>query len=194
MRLLLVFTAMIAAAAAMAQPPTDGTVSGETTLADQTDIAVTVYNNDRALVRDRRNVNLPPGEQTLRFMDVAEKIMPYTVGLQSLTAPGELDILEQNYEYDLMSPSKLMEKYVGREISLVNQYKDVNFEEVKAKVLSVNEFPVYEIDGKIYLSHDGRVVLPELPEELISKPTLVWLLDNRGADHEIEATDRKSVV
>ncbi len=160
----------------------------QTTVADQTDVAVTVYNNDRALVRDRRKIKLAPGELTLKFMDVAEKIQPETVSLVSLNDAGNLSILEQNYEYDLMSPEKLLEKYVGKEVTLVNKSKEIDFLEQKAKLLSVNNGTVYEVDGKIYLGYPGQVVLPELPQELIAKPTLLWLLDNRGTDHEVEAT------
>ena len=162
--------------------------SSQTTVADQTDVAVTVYNNDRALVRDRRKIKLAPGELTLKFMDVAEKIQPETVSLVSLSDAGNLHILEQNYEYDLMSPEKLMEKYVGHEVTLVNKDSKMNFLEQKAKLLSVNGGPVYQVEGQIYLGHPGQVVLPELPQELIAKPTLLWLLDNGGTDHEVEAT------
>lgn len=169
------------------------TVSGsihanQTTLQDQTDVAVTVYNNNRALVRDTRNLKFLPGESQLKFMDVAEQIMPQTVSLRSLNAPGKLRILEQNYEYDLMSPDKLMEKYVGRDVKLINKHNDISFYEQPAKLLSINNGPVYEVDGEIYLGHPGSVVLPEIPEELIAKPTLVWLLSNDGSDHEVEVT------
>ncbi len=160
----------------------------QTTLEDQTDVAVTVYNNDRALVRDRRKISLMPGELHLNFMDVAESIMPQTVSLRSLSDPGNLKILEQNFEYDLMSPNKLMEKYVGREVKLISKSEEYTFEEQRATLLSLNNGPVYQVDGEIYLGHPGVVVLPEIPEELIAKPTLVWLLDNDGTDHEIEAT------
>ncbi|HDP33545.1 MAG TPA: DUF4139 domain-containing protein [Candidatus Hydrogenedentes bacterium] len=160
----------------------------QTTLSDQTDVAVTVYNNDRALVRDRRAIKFLPGESHLKFMDVASAILPQTVSLRSLNAPGKIQILEQNYEYDLMSPEMLMEKYVGREVKLINKSADYSFYEQPATLLSLNNGPVYEVDGEIYLGHPGQVVLPEIPEELIAKPTLVWLLSNDGADHEVEVT------
>ncbi len=161
--------------------------SGQTTLEDQTDVAVTVYNSNRALVRDRRSIKMLPGESALRFMDVAAKIMPETVSLRSINDPGSLKILEQNYEFDLVSPEKLMEKYVGREVTLVNKDSDYEFTEQPATLLSVNNGPVYRVENKIYLGHPGVVVLPEIPEELIAKPTLVWLLANEGTDHEVEA-------
>ncbi|HOD94444.1 MAG TPA: DUF4139 domain-containing protein [Candidatus Hydrogenedentes bacterium] len=172
----------------LSDPVAEKVASGQTTLSDQTDVAITIYNNDRALIRDRRKIRLLPGEAALRFMDVASTILPETVSLRSLNDPGALKILEQNYEYDLMSPDKLMEKYVGRNVTLINKNTDYSFYEQPAKLLSVNNGPVYEVDGKIYLGHPGVVVLPEIPEALIAKPTLVWLLSNDATDHEVEAS------
>lgn len=161
---------------------------GRSTVEEQTDVAVTVYNNNLALVRDRRKVKLMPGEVSLQFMDVAGSIQPETVSLVSLTDPAALRILEQNYEYDLMSPEKLMEKYVGRDVRLVNKDNELAFAEITAKLLSVNNGPIYQIGSDIYLGHPGNVVLPEIPPNLIAKPTLAWLLDNQGTDHDIEVT------
>lgn len=163
-------------------------LDAETTAADQTDVAVTVYNNDLALVRDQRKITLLPGEQLLKFMDVAQQILPQTVNLKSLSAPGSLHVLEQNYEFDLMTPSKLLEKYVGKHVTLRNFDKDRVFESVEAELLSVNESPVYRVGGQIYLGHPGQVVLPDLPEDLIAKPSLIWLLQNEGTDHQVEVT------
>ncbi len=169
--------------------PLKGSVTaGETTLDDQTDVAITAYNNNRALVRDRRTIKLLPGELTLKFMDVAAQIQPETVSLQSLSSPGELLILEQNYEYDLMSPDALMNKYVGKEVRLINKSTDYSFFEQNATLLGNNNGPIFEIGGDIYLGHPGTVVLPELPEELIAKPSLIWLLQNKGTDHDVEVT------
>lgn len=166
----------------------ENVAANETTLADQTDVAVTVYNNDRALVRDRRKVKLLPGEISLKFMDVAQQILPETVSLKSLSEPGKLKILEQNYEYDLMSPSKLMEKYVGKDVRLINLSTEMNFQEVNAKLLSVNEGPVFQVGKDVYLGHPGNVVLPQIPEDLIAQPSLIWRLNNDGTDHDLEAT------
>ena len=162
--------------------------SSSTTLDDQTDVAITIYNNNLALVKDTRTVSMLPGESALRFMDVAQQIMPETVSLQSLSEPGSRRILEQNHEYDLMSPQKMMEKYVGESVRLINLSTEIGFEEREAKLLSMNQGPVYEIDGDIYLGHPGNVVLPEIPENLIAKPTLVWLIDNNATYQKIEVT------
>lgn len=162
--------------------------AAETTLADQKDVAVTVYNSNIGLVRDVREVSLPTGEIELRFMDVAQGIRPETVSIRSLTQEGSVAVLEQNYEFDLITPSKLMEKYVGKEVKLRNFNKDLTVEEVVATLMSVNESPVYKVGDQIYLGFPGQVVLPEIPENLIAKPSLIWLLDNAQATQTLEAT------
>ena len=162
--------------------------SNETTIKDQTDVAVTVYNNNLALVRDTRKITLPKGEQSLRFSDVAQQIHPESVSLKSVSTPGALRIIEQNFEYDLMSPAKLMEKYVGKEVKLINFSNEIGFSEKKATLLSVNEGSVFKIGDDIFLGHPGNVVLPEIPANMIAKPSLIWLLENTAPEQTIEAT------
>ena len=139
----------------------------------QRDVMVTIYNGNLGLVKDVREARLPTGLHETEFTDVAAQIDPTTVHLKSLTDPAGLRILEQNYEYDLLSSQKLMEKYVGRIVRLYNT--DGTY--LEAKLLSTAG-PVFEINGQIHLGHNGRLVLPSLPENLVSKPTLVWLLRN----------------
>ena len=194
LRAMCVMTAVLVACVAQAQrvtlnDPLQGQFRAtQTSSEDQTDIAVTVYNNNLALVRDRRQVVLFPGEISLTFMDVAQQIRPETVSLRSVSDPGAIRILEQNYEYDLMSPAKLMEKYVGKRVRLVNFSSEIGFTEVEGELLSINQGPIYKVGDEIFLGHPGTVVLPEIPENLIAKPSLVWLLDNEGTDQEIEIT------
>ena len=85
-----------------------------TTLDDQVDLALTVYNSDIALVRDVRSIRLARGAADLHFMDIAATVNPATVHFRSLTEPARVNVLEQNYEYDLLEPDKLLRKYVGR--------------------------------------------------------------------------------
>ncbi len=139
----------------------------------QTDVMVTIYNGNLGLVKDVRQTRLPTGLHETEFTDVAAQIDPTTVHLKSLTDPTGLRILEQNYEYDLISSGKLMEKYVGRMVRLYNT--DGTYLEAK---LLATAGPVFEINGQIHLGHNGRLVLPSLPDNLVSKPTLVWLLRN----------------
>ena len=105
-------------------PPPDVTGQHVTTLTDQADLSVTVYNSDIALVRDVRNLRLPNGTFDLQFMDIAATVNPATVHFRSLTQPAALGVLEQNYEYDLLEPDKLLRKYVGREVTLVRTRQD----------------------------------------------------------------------
>ncbi len=160
----------------------------ETSVEDQVDVALTAYNDGLGLVRDTRELTLPTGELLLDFRGVAERIKPETVSLQSLASERSLTVFEQNYEYDLMSPSKLMEKYVGEMVKLVSFSEKDGFETVDARLLSVNERPIYEVDGEIYLGHPGEVVLPDVPGDLRATPTLVWLLDNALRNQELELT------
>src|SRR5881398_2835088 len=139
----------------------------------QTDVMVTIYNGNLGLVKDVRETRLPTGLHETEFTDVAAQIDPTTVHLKSLTDPAGLRILEQNYEYDLLSSQKLMEKYVGRKMRLYQT--DGTYHE--ATLLSTNG-PIFEINGQIHMGHYGRLVLPSLPENLVGQPTLVWLLRN----------------
>jgi hypothetical protein len=143
---------------------------------DQREVMVTIYNGNLGLVKDLRETKLPAGVSEVQFMDVAAMIDPTTVHLKSLTDAAGLKILEQNYEYDLLTSQKLMEKYVGRKVRLYQT--DGTFHE--ATLLSTNG-PVFEINGQIHMGHYGRLVLPSLPENLVAKPTLVWLLRNQIA-------------
>jgi len=160
---------------------------------DQKELAVTVYNSNVALVRDVRRVKLPAGIIDLRYMDIAAAVNPATVHIVSLTAPKELTVLEQNYEYDLLSPQKLMQKYVGKELTLVRVVSENNSTKevpVKATLLAYNEGPVWKVGDQIITGMGAdRYVFPDLPENLYSKPTLVWMLDNRHAgEHTVEAS------
>src|SRR5262249_21111411 len=111
----------------------------------RTDVAVTVYNQDLALVKDTREFPLPRGESVLRFEDVAAKIEPRSVAVRSISDPDGLAVIEQNYVFDLISPEKLMEKYVGREVDLIETDQQLRTQSTKAVLLSTNGGPVYRI-------------------------------------------------
>src|SRR5687767_6766459 len=168
-------------------------VQDASTLDDQTELALTVYNSDLALVRDVRTLQLPRGMSDLRFMDVAATVNPATVHFRSLTQPATLGVLEQNYEYDLLEPEKLLRKYVGREVTLVRTRQDggtTREEEVRALLLSYNNGPVWRIGKEIVTGlHADHIRFPELPGNLHSRPTLIWTLQNSGAAaHRVEAS------
>jgi hypothetical protein len=179
------------ATASAAAPEQSGPATS--TLDDQNELALTVYNSDLALVRDVRTVRLPRGEFDLRFMDIAATVNPATVHLRSLTEPATLDIVEQNYEYDLLEPDKILRKYVGRDVILVRprqQDGTTITEEVKARLLSYNEAPVWQIGNEIVTGlHADHMRFPALPGNLYVRPTLIWSLDNRGpGQHRVQAS------
>jgi len=163
------------------------------TLDDQNELALTVYNSDLALVRDVRTIRLPRGEFDLRFMDIAATVNPATVHLRSLSEPSGLDIIEQNYEYDLLEPDKLLRKYVGREVILMRPRQENGTtlsQEVKATLLSYNQAPVWQIGNEIVTGlHADHMRFPELPGNLYARPTLIWSLENRGGgQHRVQAS------
>ena len=197
-RILTVVTLIVAAGAAVASRQTPETTpmarDRETmTAADQGDLAVTVYNSSLALVRDIREFTLPAGESDLHFVDIAATVNPATVHLRSLTEPSRLSVLEQNYEFDLLEPEKLLRKYVGRDVTLVRtrmQNGSATQEEVTARLVSYNNGPIWKI-GNDYVTGLGsdHIRFPELPSNLYSRPTLVWRLANRGgARHRVETS------
>jgi hypothetical protein len=156
-----------------------------TTLADQSDLALTVYNSDIALVRDVRQITLPAGDSRLKFMDIAASINPATVHFRSLTEPAKVSVLEQNYEYDLLDPNKLLQKYVGREVTMIREDQ-----EVKATLLSDNGGQVWKIGNDIVTNIGyNSLRFPEVPDNLYERPTLLWTLQNSGAlKHKVEAS------
>jgi hypothetical protein len=166
----------------------------ETTSSDQTDLAVTVYNSNVALVRDTRDVSLPSGDFQLRFMDIAATVMPATVHFRSVADPEKLSVLEQNYEYDLLDANKVLDKYVGREVTIlraVQKNGSAEWEETKATLLANNSgAPVWKIGDSIVTGMStGSYRFSALPDNLYSRPTLVWLLNNTGARRQkIEAS------
>jgi hypothetical protein len=126
-------------------------------------------------------------------MDIAATVNPATVHFRSLTEPGRVSVLEQNYEYDLLEPEKLLRKYVGREVTLVRTRMDGSTsrdEDVKARLISYNNAPVWEIGGEIVTGMPAtHIRFPELPGNLFSHPTLIWTLDNTGGTrHRVEAS------
>lgn len=186
---------LLAACQAPARAPGRGpTVLRQSEKAQRESVAVTVYNQNFGVVKDTRRLKLAPGLVELSFKDVSANIQPETVQLHSLTQGARLQVLEQNYRYDLLSPSKLLEKYVGKSIN-VYRYDEKTGQDVKksAEVLSVEGGGVVlRIDGEVTTVAAGlgpwRYAFPEVPSTLLEKPTLVWLLDSDRAEQRVELT------
>ncbi|MGC2063162.1 MAG: DUF4139 domain-containing protein [Thermodesulfovibrionales bacterium] len=179
---LLILSAVFVPCAFSAVTTASGPQAISSGLPDQTGMAITIYNVNLGLVKDQRTISLSKGIGNLRFMDVAAQIIPASVHITSLLDSGSLQVLEQNYEYDLLNPQKLLDKYVGREVKLFTKNPYSEREEISAAtLLSNNDGPIFRIGNEITFGHPGRVIFPEVPENLISKPTLVWLINNTVA-------------
>ncbi len=139
----------------------------------QGDLSVTIYNNNLALVQDVRQVSLPPGRSRQEFPDVSAQIRPETV---TLTGDG-FGIVEQNFDYDLLSPSALMEKAVGQTITLLRTNPATGAEtRERATVLAANGGVVLKIGERIEILRDDglpvRVIFDAIPPNLRARPTL----------------------
>ena len=150
---------------AVAQQDPAGTAQG--------DVAVTIYNNGQSLVQDDRQLAVSAGRNRIEFPDVSARIRPETVTLSG----GGLAIIEQNFDFDLLTPDKLMDKAVGQSITLVRTNPATGVERTeRAKVLAANGGIVLDVGGRIeVLRDDGlpvRAVFDRLPPNLRARPTL----------------------
>ena len=151
------------------------------TLADQKEVAVTIYNENLALVKDRRTIVLPAGESVLAFREVSGMMRPETALLQNSSEQNGLVVIEQNFDFDLLTPQKLLEKYVGKKIGVVKTHPTTGEETVEdATVLSSNNGVVLRVGDRIETGFSGgRLIFPDVPDNLRDKPTLVMQLASR---------------
>jgi len=151
---------------------------------------VTVYNQNFGLVKDVRSIDLAEGRSVIQFVDVAAQIDPTSVHFKSLTDPAGVEILEQNYQFDLVDRAKLMQKYLGKEIRIIRYDQDGKPVETTEGILLGAEGGrpgVVRVGDEIVLDPQGTVMLPKLPEGLIIKPTLVWdLATGKAGKHQVE--------
>ncbi|HDL20346.1 MAG TPA: DUF4139 domain-containing protein, partial [Nitrospirae bacterium] len=131
----------------------------QSTALDRRNIEVTVYNNDIGLVSETRELNIPKGPVSMRFLGIPSSIIPESVNISSLNGEDTLSVYEQNYEYDLLSPKKLLDRYVGRKVRLesVNP-KTGEKESVDATVLAGSNGPVFRIGNEITFNYPGRII------------------------------------
>ncbi|MEQ1533512.1 MAG: DUF4139 domain-containing protein [Sideroxydans sp.] len=155
------------------------------TLQDQQGVAVTIYNENLALVKDQRKIEIKRGQSALAFRDVSARMRPETALLRSLNTPGKLSVIEQNFDFDLLTPQKLLEKYVGKNVSLIRINPATGVETTElAQVLAANEGVVLKVGKHIETGMPGRIVYPDVPDNLRDRPTLVMSLNNVGAPQQ----------
>jgi hypothetical protein len=170
------------------------------TASERQSVDLTIYNSDLALVREERTMELTKGLNHVVVPDIPATIDGTSLHFSSLTDASAVKVLEQNYQYDLVHQAKLLEKYIGKEVEFYRIDPNTKKEyAVHAKLLSSgwqsngnNQFSatgqmIAEVNGKIELAPEGRLVLPSLPEGLILKPQLEWLMNNtRAGQHKTE--------
>ncbi len=158
------------------------------TLADQREVAVTIYNENLALIKDQRKLQLKAGPSALAFRDVSARMRPETAFLRSVNAPGSVSVLEQNFDFDLLTPQKLLEKYVNRTVSIIRTNTATGQETTEqAQVLSANNGVVLRIGQRIETGIPGRIIYGDVPPNLRDRPTLVMSLENTGtAQQDVE--------
>lgn len=150
------------------------------TLNDQQSVAVTIYNSNLALVKDQRRIKLKSGLNDLALRDVSAQIRPETALLRSLSDPGSISVLEQNFDFDLLTPQKLLEKYVGKNVTLIKTNPATGVETAEpATVLSANNGVVMRVGDHIETGIPGRIVYGDVPANLRDRPTLVTKLNNK---------------
>lgn len=149
------------------------------TLADQEAVQVTIYNKDLAMIKDRRRITLQAGMNTLALQEVSGALRPETALLRSVSHDRQLTVIEQNFDFDLLTPKKLLEKYVGRQVGVVRTHPTTGEETVEmATVLSVNQGVVLLVGDRIETGMPGRLNFPGVPDNLRERPTLVVTLQS----------------
>jgi len=141
-----------------------------------TNVQLTIYNQNFALVKENRDMSLEKGMNTVSILDVAARIEPSSVAFKSLTDPNAVVVREQNYQYDLINTNTILNKSLGRRVKIV-KYLDGTVKEIEGVVLSTpeNGLVLQTADG-IVLNPSGEIQVLEMPQGLVPRPTLAWKL------------------
>jgi len=177
----------LAAPSGAAQPPAPAEIVSQAQ--DRKAVAVTIYNQSLALIREERQVKLNAGRNLLALREVSADIKPQTASLRSLSG-ANLTLREQNFDFDLLTPQKLLDKYVGKTVTVVRTNDKTNTEtREQATVLANNDGVVLKYADRIEtgLPANARIVYPDVPQTLRDRPTLVVDLDSsQGGAQQIE--------
>jgi hypothetical protein len=179
-------TAMLAGGAAAQDP---GAAPPEISLptSSRSSLGITIYNDGQALVRDARRLNLARGTQRIAFRDVAATIRPETASLKAVAGAG-FDLLEQNFDFDLLTPAALLRKYVGRSVTVIRTNPATGGEtSEQATVLATNDGVVLRYADRIETGIAGRLSFSDVPANLRDRPTLSIVLDAaQGGERQLE--------
>jgi hypothetical protein len=147
----------------------------------QESLAITIYNDDLALVKDRRQVTLDQGENRLAWRNVSGQIRPETALLSETSGRLKVALLEQNFDFDLLTPASLLKKYIGRTVRAIRTADDGTRTEEAATVLATNEGVVLRYPDRIETGVVGHLAFPDVPADLRDQPTLVLHLTSDSA-------------
>ncbi|MDI6765956.1 MAG: DUF4139 domain-containing protein [Bacteroidota bacterium] len=162
----------------------------QTTAGERASVDLTIYNQNLSLIREERPINIPKGISRVVIPDIPATIDGTSLHFASLTEVLAVRVLEQNYQYDLVNQTKLLEKYIGKDVEFIRLNEETKKEYTVIGRLISSTFAgglVAEINGKIEINPAGRLILPSLPEGLILKPQLEWLVENtKAGEHKTE--------
>jgi hypothetical protein len=179
----LIVAGLLAATVAHAADPARDVASSA---ADREAVAVTVYNDDLALVKERRKVDLPAGLARLSLREVAAQMRPETALLRAVSGQAFV-LIEQNFDFDLLTPQKLLEKYVGRQVTVIRSHPTSDAEKREtATVLAAGQGTVLRFADRIETGVPGRLAFDSVPANLRDRPTLSVLLDAAGGKQSVE--------
>lgn len=180
--IVLMLCALGTTSSSLAQAPRETT----SLAADRKAVAVTVYNDELALVKERRQVDLAAGPNRLALREVAAQMRPETALLRAASGPA-LGLVEQNFDFDLLTPQKLLDKYIGREVTVIRSHPTTGEERrEKATVLAAGQGTVLRFADRIETGAPGRLAFDSVPPNLRDRPTLSVLLDAAGGKQSVE--------
>ena len=163
-------------------PAIAGNNEQRTTLDEQSSVAVTIYNENLALIKDQREISLKKGLNNLAFRGVSAKMRPETALLRSLDPKITLTVIEQNFDFDLLTPQKLLEKYTGKKVRLARINPVTGKESIKtATVLSTHGGITLKVGNKIITNPQGEYIFDNIPDNLRDQPTLVTQLTSTSS-------------
>jgi hypothetical protein len=178
--------ACVAAAFALTVPLT-AMAEEEIKASESKNVSITVYNQNFGIVREVRNLNLKDGVNYLRFEDVAEKIDPTTVSFKSLTAPDSVAVVEQNYQYDVLNAATVLDKSVGKRLTVKHYGSDGRVSTDTGTLLAPPHQAgnlMIKTDSGVVLNATGEVEISELPSGMVPKPSLLWkLMSQKAGEH-----------
>ncbi len=156
-----------------------------TTTQDQNNLAITIYHENLALIKDSRSVSLNQDLNKLTWHEISAKIQPETALLRNISHPDGFSLREQNFEADLLTPQKLLEEFIGTPINVIRT-NPATGEETKesATVLTTNGGTILKFTDRIETGISGRLVFPNIPENLREKPALILTFTNATADKQ----------